>query len=136
MITWRPLVSQRQPSRVENYYALAPAFVPSNVNDDHGRRGRKDYSVLLLAPDMVSLAPTVGAAQRRFEQRASGVRSSASTVWKARSVGSASSNVETFALLRSGVLSSRDAYWAPRITKIADSQTIEWALRRAGEATS
>jgi len=50
---WGTRISAKALSRERAFFALAVPYVESNINDDHGRPGREDYSILLLVPDTI-----------------------------------------------------------------------------------
>jgi hypothetical protein len=135
MMTWQARISSKALSRAGDFYALARPYDLSNINDDHERAGREDYSVVLLDPEVMTLAVSAAAWTGPWVTRRQGT-GTAGAGWAPRRQGTGASAGMGWAPRRSGAAVSAVMSWAPRRTGTTATVDMSWALRRSGGLTT
>lgn len=133
---WTNRLTAKALSRTRDFTALARPYDETNANDDHGRNGREDYSVLLLAPDSITLTVTQPAYAGPWTTRASGDTTSATAGWGTRRTGTATTATMSWTTRASGSENTSIMAWAPRRTGTTTTTTAAWTTRRTGTLTS
>ena len=137
-ITWTSRIAPRARDRTRNYRGYAPRFAESNINDDHGRPGRLDYSVLLLPPETLTLTATGAPVADGFTERLlGGVRDAAVPAWRRR-LGARPTATGTAAWterLLGGVREVPAAAWTERLLGgVREVPAATWTERLLGGA--
>lgn len=131
---WTPRVAIRTPDRRRSRLFFAP-YEETNAGDDHGRAGREDYSVKLLAPvepgPVIVLKP-IG--WRRWTSRRTGAASAAAVVTERR-------NGARVSPLAVATLRVHGQQVAPSETRtrrggVMATKLAVWTERRTGGMTS
>lgn len=133
---WTNRLAAKALSRNRDFYGIARPYIETNANDDHGRPGREDYSVLLLAPASVTLTVTQPPYTGPWTTRASGDATTATTVWASRRTGSTTTATMSWTTRASGSETTSIMAWGPRRTGTTTTATAAWINRRTGTATS
>lgn len=129
-----PAIARRAgaPDNVSSLYFSVPAYVPSNVNDDHARPGRLDYSVLLTAPATVGDVVSAPAFGERARTRVQGTTTTAVAGWRPRVAGGGSTPAAQLVQRRAASLSTAAAVAAMRRAGLVQTALAAAAQRRAG----
>lgn len=122
-------------TRAQDWPGLAVAYDQSNINDDHGRPGRRDYSVLLLAPQVMTLTVTAAPAGLPWVTRRAGT-AAVDAAWMARRQASLATPVAAWAARRAGTSTTAVAAWAGRRGGAQTTDASAWAARRSGGVTT
>jgi hypothetical protein len=123
-------------SRAADFYALATPYDQSNINDDHGRPGREDYSVLLLAPAALTLTVTAPAWTGPWTPRTAGTATTATSQRAARRTGTTATPTSVRTARRTGTATTPASVRAARRTGTTATATSTWASRITGTATT
>lgn len=102
---------------------MARPYDVTNANDDHGRPGREDYSILLLAPDSISLDAVQPAWSGPWATRTQGNTASADAAWAARVTGEGTTASAAWAARQQSTTTSENSAWAGRCVGV--TQTTE-----------
>jgi hypothetical protein len=122
-------------TRAQDWPALAVPYDQSNINDDHGRDGRRDYSVLLLAAEVMTLTVTAAAWGGPWTTRRTGTLA-VDSAWTARRQASLTTPVSAWAARRPGTGTTATAGWAARRSDTITTNASAWATRREGTGTT
>ena len=133
---WTNRLTAKALSRTRDFTALARPYDETNANDDHGRNGREDYSVLLLAPDSITLTVTQPAYAGPWTTRASGDTTSATAGWGTRRTGTATTATMSWTTRAAGTETTELMAWSTRSAGLATTATAAWTNRRTGTLTS
>ena len=133
---WGTRISAKALSRERSFFALATPYVETNANDDHGRPGREDYSILLLAPDTIDETVTQPAWTGPWITRRSGTATTATSVRATRRPGTTTTATSVRATRRTGTTTTATSARATRRTGTTTTATSAWASRRTGTATT
>lgn len=137
MATWRTLLGPRTRSRLR-YLTARPAYVPSNVNDDHGRPAREDCSVLLLPAPAEPLEHVVTAPRWAGPWRVlrAGTTASQAAAWRTARSGSAGTAAAAWRVVRTGAGATGAAAWRAVRGGTGSTGAASWRAVRTGGATS
>jgi hypothetical protein len=128
---WRVRIAARTRDRTRNYYGYAPRFAESNINDDHGRAGRLDYSVRLLEPAVLTLTRTAAPAASGFTERLLGGPTSPLAVWSPRRSGTRATATAPWRERLLGGPASGLAIWQERLLGGPATANTPWRVRRS-----